>query len=105
MGSMNCDEWQQTRVRFMEARAAGHSAETVLGAAHVSAGACQIADRRTDAVEALTKAMPGWLKQGLERVKTQVPQPGADDIVAPENYLVCEIIRREAVALVGEPGK
>ncbi|MCL6737295.1 LLM class flavin-dependent oxidoreductase, partial [Streptomyces neyagawaensis] len=27
---------------------------------------CQIADRRTDAVEALTKAMPGWLKQGLE---------------------------------------
>jgi alkanesulfonate monooxygenase SsuD/methylene tetrahydromethanopterin reductase-like flavin-dependent oxidoreductase (luciferase family) len=48
------------------ARAAGHPAEVVRGAAHVSAGVCQIADRRTDAVEALTKAMPGWLKQGLE---------------------------------------
>ncbi|MCX5051103.1 MULTISPECIES: LLM class flavin-dependent oxidoreductase [unclassified Streptomyces] len=48
------------------ARAAGHPADEVLGAAHVSAGVCQIADRRTDAVEALTKAMPGWLKQGLE---------------------------------------
>jgi alkanesulfonate monooxygenase SsuD/methylene tetrahydromethanopterin reductase-like flavin-dependent oxidoreductase (luciferase family) len=48
------------------ARAAGRSAEEILGAAHVSAGVCQIADRRTDAVEALTKAMPGWLRQGLE---------------------------------------
>lgn len=48
------------------ARAAGRSPEEVLGAAHVSAGVCQIADRRTDAVEALVKAMPGWLKQGLE---------------------------------------
>jgi alkanesulfonate monooxygenase SsuD/methylene tetrahydromethanopterin reductase-like flavin-dependent oxidoreductase (luciferase family) len=48
------------------ARAAGRPAEEILGAAHVSAGVCQIADRRTDAVETLTKAMPGWLKQGLE---------------------------------------
>lgn len=47
------------------ARAAGRSPEEVLGAGHVSAGVCQIADRRTDAVETLTKAMPGWLKQGL----------------------------------------
>lgn len=48
------------------ARAAGRSPEEISGAAHVSAGVCQIADRRTDAVEALTKAMPGWLKQGLD---------------------------------------
>jgi len=48
------------------ARAAGHPADVVRGAQHVSAGVCQIADRRTDAVEALTKAMPGWLKHGLE---------------------------------------
>ncbi|WP_149828746.1 LLM class flavin-dependent oxidoreductase [Streptomyces tailanensis] len=48
------------------ARAAGRSPEEIAGAAHVSAGVCQIADRRTDAVEALTKAMPGWLKQGLD---------------------------------------
>ncbi|PZG87801.1 LLM class flavin-dependent oxidoreductase [Streptomyces sp. NTH33] len=47
------------------ARAAGRPGEEVRGAAHVSAGVCQIADRRTDAVETLLKAMPGWLKQGL----------------------------------------
>ncbi|MFI1567633.1 LLM class flavin-dependent oxidoreductase [Streptomyces sp. NPDC020490] len=49
-----------------QACAAGHSAEAVHRAGHVSAGVCQIADRRTDAVEALVKAMPGWLRQGLE---------------------------------------
>ncbi|MFJ1651787.1 LLM class flavin-dependent oxidoreductase [Streptomyces sp. NPDC088337] len=48
------------------ARAAGRTGEEVRGAGHVSAGVCQIADRRTDAVETLLKAMPGWLKQGLD---------------------------------------
>ncbi|GGM10199.1 alkanal monooxygenase [Streptomyces fumigatiscleroticus] len=48
------------------AREAGRPAEEVLDAAHVSAGVCQIADRRTDAVETLVKSMPGWLKQGLD---------------------------------------
>jgi alkanesulfonate monooxygenase SsuD/methylene tetrahydromethanopterin reductase-like flavin-dependent oxidoreductase (luciferase family) len=48
------------------ARVAGRSTDEILGAAHVSAGVCQIADRRTDAVEALLKAMPGWLRQGLD---------------------------------------
>lgn len=48
-----------------QARAAGHAPQQVLEAPHVSAGVCQIADRRTDAVEALVKAMPGWLRQGL----------------------------------------
>ncbi|MFJ3638445.1 LLM class flavin-dependent oxidoreductase [Streptomyces sp. NPDC090108] len=48
------------------ARAAGRPAEETEDAAHVSAGVCQLADRRTDAVETLLKAMPGWLKQGLE---------------------------------------
>ncbi|MEU1709647.1 LLM class flavin-dependent oxidoreductase [Streptomyces sp. NPDC005706] len=48
------------------ARAAGRPPEEIAGAAHVSAGVCQLADRRTDAVETLLKAMPGWLKQGLE---------------------------------------
>ncbi|MEU4654574.1 LLM class flavin-dependent oxidoreductase [Streptomyces sp. NPDC023723] len=47
------------------ARAAGRSAEEIRSAAHVSAGVCQIADRRTDASETLAKAMPGWLRQGL----------------------------------------
>ncbi|MEU1916950.1 LLM class flavin-dependent oxidoreductase [Streptomyces massasporeus] len=48
------------------ARASGRSPEEILGASHVSAGVCQIADRRVDAAETLMKAMPGWLKQGLE---------------------------------------
>lgn len=48
------------------ALAAGHSREVVAGAGHVSAGVCQIADRTADARETLLKAMPGWLKQGLD---------------------------------------
>ncbi|MGW7259212.1 LLM class flavin-dependent oxidoreductase [Streptomyces sp. NPDC054834] len=48
------------------ARAAGRPAEEIAHAAHVSAGVCQIADTRTDAAETLLKAMPGWLKQGLD---------------------------------------
>ncbi|MFJ8939283.1 LLM class flavin-dependent oxidoreductase [Streptomyces sp. FR-108] len=50
------------------ALAAGHSPDdiAVAAASHVSAGVAQIADRRTDAVETLQKAMPGWLRQGLE---------------------------------------
>ncbi|GLW44417.1 alkanal monooxygenase [Streptomyces sp. NBRC 14336] len=49
-----------------QARASGRSPEEIRAAAHVSAGVCQIADRRTDAAETLLKAMPGFLKQGLE---------------------------------------
>ncbi|MFJ7267971.1 LLM class flavin-dependent oxidoreductase [Streptomyces sp. NPDC099050] len=48
--------WRRT------ARAAGHSPE----AGHVSAGVCQLADRTADARETLLKAMPGWLRQGLD---------------------------------------
>lgn len=48
------------------ARAAGRTDEEIRGAAHVSAGVCQIADRRSEAVETLLKAMPGWLKRGLD---------------------------------------
>ncbi|MFC9092195.1 LLM class flavin-dependent oxidoreductase [Streptomyces sp. NPDC002387] len=48
------------------ARTAGVDGDVIACAGHVSAGVCQIADRRTDAVETLTKAMPGWLKQGLD---------------------------------------
>ncbi|MGJ3560973.1 LLM class flavin-dependent oxidoreductase [Streptomyces sp. INA 01156] len=48
------------------ARACGRPAAEVHRAAHVSAGVVQIADRRTDAAETLLKALPGWLRQGLE---------------------------------------
>lgn len=48
------------------ALAAGRSPEEVQDPGHVSAGVVQIADRRAEATEALVKAMPGWLKQGLD---------------------------------------
>jgi alkanesulfonate monooxygenase SsuD/methylene tetrahydromethanopterin reductase-like flavin-dependent oxidoreductase (luciferase family) len=36
-----------------------------IGAGHVSAGVAQVADHGPDAVELLTKSLPGWLRQGL----------------------------------------
>jgi alkanesulfonate monooxygenase SsuD/methylene tetrahydromethanopterin reductase-like flavin-dependent oxidoreductase (luciferase family) len=48
------------------ARAVGRDPEEVLGAAHVSAGVVQIADRGAEASETLLKALPGWLKKGLD---------------------------------------
>ncbi|MEU6824386.1 LLM class flavin-dependent oxidoreductase [Streptomyces atriruber] len=48
------------------AHASGHTPEEISTASHVSAGVAQIADRRLDAAETLQKAMPGWLKQGLD---------------------------------------
>jgi alkanesulfonate monooxygenase SsuD/methylene tetrahydromethanopterin reductase-like flavin-dependent oxidoreductase (luciferase family) len=48
------------------ALAAGRSPEEVEDPGHVSAGVVQIADRRAEAAETLVKAMPGWLKQGLD---------------------------------------
>ncbi|MFI1394907.1 LLM class flavin-dependent oxidoreductase [Streptomyces sp. NPDC020681] len=66
---MHCgDEEKAEMVRQWRkhALAAGRPADDVLAAGHVSAGVAQIADRRPDAAEALLKAMPGWLRQGLE---------------------------------------
>ncbi|MFE1953181.1 LLM class flavin-dependent oxidoreductase [Streptomyces sp. NPDC059524] len=48
------------------AREAGRDAEEILTAPHVAAGVAQIGDTRREAVETLLKAMPGWLKQGLD---------------------------------------
>ncbi|WP_338673007.1 LLM class flavin-dependent oxidoreductase [Streptomyces sp. SCSIO 30461] len=48
------------------ARAAGHTPEHIARAGHVSAGVAQIADTRAEAEEILMKAMPGWLKKGLD---------------------------------------
>ncbi|WP_338700606.1 LLM class flavin-dependent oxidoreductase [Streptomyces sp. Q6] len=48
------------------AREAGHSAARILEAPHVCAGVAQVADDGAEAREALLKAMPGWLKRGLD---------------------------------------
>ncbi|MBB5935779.1 LLM class flavin-dependent oxidoreductase [Streptomyces zagrosensis] len=56
--------WRKT------ALAAGHAPEMVVAAGHVSTGVAQIADSREDAAECLLKAMPGWLRQGLDAYTT-----------------------------------
>ncbi|WP_327353397.1 LLM class flavin-dependent oxidoreductase [Streptomyces sp. NBC_01304] len=48
------------------ALAVGRTPDEVAAVAHVSAGVVQISDRPADACETLLKAMPGWLKQGLD---------------------------------------
>ncbi|MFJ4710601.1 LLM class flavin-dependent oxidoreductase [Streptomyces sp. NPDC088785] len=48
------------------AREAGRAPDEILSAPHVSAGVAQIGDSTADATETLLKAMPGWLKQGLD---------------------------------------
>ncbi|MEV7281193.1 LLM class flavin-dependent oxidoreductase [Streptomyces sp. NPDC093111] len=68
---MHCgDEEKAEMVACWEraAREAGRAEDEIarIGAGHVSAGVVQLADRGPDAAEALVKAMPGWLKQGLD---------------------------------------
>ncbi|MET8469443.1 LLM class flavin-dependent oxidoreductase [Streptomyces sp. NPDC006422] len=48
------------------AREAGRSVDEIYAAEHVSAGVAQIGDSGPEASETLLKAMPGWLKQGLD---------------------------------------
>ncbi|MFD5508751.1 LLM class flavin-dependent oxidoreductase [Streptomyces sp. NPDC059761] len=62
---MHCgdeDKAEMVALYRRTAAAAGHDPH----APHVSAGVCQLADRTADAREALLKAMPDWLKQGLD---------------------------------------
>ncbi|MET7714305.1 LLM class flavin-dependent oxidoreductase [Streptomyces sp. NPDC005407] len=66
---MHCDDGEKAEMvaRWRtDALAAGRPPEEVERAGHVSAGVAQIADRRAHASETLLKAMPGWLKQGLD---------------------------------------
>ncbi|MEV6125553.1 LLM class flavin-dependent oxidoreductase [Streptomyces violaceusniger] len=68
---MHCGDEEKAEVIGLWRRSAleaGRSPEDVeaVAARHVSAGVVQIADDRPAAAEILTKAMPGWLRQGLE---------------------------------------
>ncbi|MER6999560.1 LLM class flavin-dependent oxidoreductase [Streptomyces sp. NPDC000410] len=66
---MHCgddDKAEMVALWRRHALAAGHAPEAVAGAGHVSAGVAQIADTRAQAEETLLKAMPGWLKKGLD---------------------------------------
>ncbi|MEU9117568.1 LLM class flavin-dependent oxidoreductase [Streptomyces sp. NPDC048483] len=65
---MHCDDEEKADMVALwrsAALAAGRDGDEVAAAGHVSAGVVQIADARRDAEETLTKAMPGWLRQGL----------------------------------------
>ncbi|MQS34588.1 LLM class flavin-dependent oxidoreductase [Streptomyces katsurahamanus] len=66
---MHCGDEQKAEMVALWRRCAleaGHAPEEVTGAAHVSAGVAQIAESAADAAETLGKAMPGWLRQGLD---------------------------------------
>ncbi|MEV6729019.1 LLM class flavin-dependent oxidoreductase [Streptomyces sp. NPDC051364] len=69
------------------AAAAGHCPD----APHVSAGVCQLADRTVDAREALLKAMPGWLKQGLDAHVTVDGRERAIRDPAAYTELLCDL--------------
>ncbi|SEF91845.1 Flavin-dependent oxidoreductase, luciferase family (includes alkanesulfonate monooxygenase SsuD and methylene tetrahydromethanopterin reductase) [Actinacidiphila yanglinensis] len=73
------------------ALAAGHPRDAVETAGHVSAGVIQVADTRTDAVETLAKAMPGWLQQGLSAHRTYDGRPRT--MRDPRQYteLLCDL--------------
>jgi alkanesulfonate monooxygenase SsuD/methylene tetrahydromethanopterin reductase-like flavin-dependent oxidoreductase (luciferase family) len=65
---MHCGDEEKAEMTALwrtAALEAGRDGDEVAAVEHVSAGVAQIADDRRDAVEALTKAMPGWLRQGL----------------------------------------
>lgn len=70
---------------------AGRSPEEVASAGHVSAGVVQIGDRRQEAAEALTKAMPGWLHQGLSAHVTVDGQPRRMRDPLEYTQLLCEL--------------
>ncbi|MCX4819428.1 LLM class flavin-dependent oxidoreductase [Streptomyces sp. NBC_01142] len=66
---MHCGDAEKAEMVALwrtHALAAGRPPEEVEDPGHVSAGVAQIADRRAEAAETLVKAMPGWLKQGLD---------------------------------------
>lgn len=73
------------------ARDAGQPPETVARAEHVSAGVVQIADRRADAVETLTKAMPGWLRHGLAAHRTVDGRPRMMRDPVAYTELLCDL--------------
>ncbi|AIA05980.1 LLM class flavin-dependent oxidoreductase [Streptomyces noursei] len=65
---MHCDDEEKAEMVALwrsAALAAGRDPGEVAAAEHVSAGVVQVADGRPAAVETLTKAMPGWFRQGL----------------------------------------
>ncbi|MEW2418821.1 LLM class flavin-dependent oxidoreductase [Streptomyces sp. NPDC046866] len=62
---MHCGDEEKAEMVALYRRTAAAAGQDP-NAPHVSAGVCQLADRTADARETLLKALPGWLKQGLD---------------------------------------
>ncbi|MCF6521578.1 LLM class flavin-dependent oxidoreductase [Streptomyces sp. JJ36] len=91
---MHCGDTEKAEFTALwrrEARAAGHAPEAVAetAAQHVSAGVVQIADTGAEARETLTKAMPGWLRQGLEAHRTVDGRPRTSRDPVAYTELLC----------------
>ncbi|MGP3986521.1 LLM class flavin-dependent oxidoreductase [Streptomyces sp. 3N207] len=93
---MHCgdeDKADMTRLWRRTALEAGHTPDAVetVAARHVSAGVAQVADSRDEARQLLTKAMPGWLREGLGQHVTVDgrPRPMRDPLGYTE--LLCEL--------------
>jgi alkanesulfonate monooxygenase SsuD/methylene tetrahydromethanopterin reductase-like flavin-dependent oxidoreductase (luciferase family) len=72
---MHCGDEEKAEAVTMwrrEAHEAGHDPDEIARAAslHVSAGVAQVADTTAEAVESLTKSMPGWFREGLGAHRT-----------------------------------
>jgi alkanesulfonate monooxygenase SsuD/methylene tetrahydromethanopterin reductase-like flavin-dependent oxidoreductase (luciferase family) len=93
---MHCgdeDKAEMVRLWRRTAQEAGHSYDEVEEAAaqHVSAGVVQVGDSHGEARKLLTKAMPGWLREGLGQHVTVDgrPRPMRDPFGYTE--LLCEL--------------
>ncbi|AEW96567.1 MULTISPECIES: LLM class flavin-dependent oxidoreductase [Streptomycetaceae] len=82
---------EMTRLWRSTALDAGRSPEEVNGVEHVSAGVVQVADRDRDAVETLTKALPGWLRAGLAAHVTVDGRPRAMRDAHAYTELLCRL--------------
>lgn len=72
---MHADDEEKAEVVTMwrrEAHEAGHDPEEIerTAALHVSVGVAQVGDNTAEAAESLTKAMPGWFREGLGAHRT-----------------------------------
>ncbi|OEV00291.1 alkane 1-monooxygenase [Streptomyces qinglanensis] len=93
---MHCgdaDKADMTRLWRSAALAAGHAPEAVSATArrHVSAGVVQVGDSHEEARQALTKAMPGWLQEGLGQHVTVDGRPRSMRDPLAYTELLCEL--------------
>ena len=77
---MHCDDEEKAEMTALwrrEATAAGHPRERVelAESRHVSAGVAQVGDSVEEATDALTRALPGWLREGLGAHRTVDGRP------------------------------